>query len=74
MYFMVAMNKNKSPFFLNLKDITDRASHKFEINCLDRKMSSLFVGFEHEIEAIVRQTTNIKDPQMRGSLNSLVEK
>lgn len=51
---MIALNKGKSPFFLNLKDITDRASHKFEISCLDKKMSSLFAGFDNEVEQIIR--------------------
>lgn len=59
---MVALNKNKNPYLLNMKDITDRGSHKFEINCLEKKLPSMFAGIEHEVEMIVRQTINLSDP------------
>lgn len=54
LYFMVALSKGKSPFLLNLKDITDRSAHKFEINSLERKLPSLCGGIDHDVEMIVR--------------------
>jgi len=50
MYFMVALNKSKLPYLLNLKDITDKPSHSFEINCLDKRFPMLMAGFDNELE------------------------
>lgn len=38
---MAQLSKGKSPYLLNLKDITDREIHKFEVNSLDKRVSSL---------------------------------
>lgn len=38
LYYLVALNKNKSPNLLNQPDITDRTSHTNECNALNRKL------------------------------------
>lgn len=38
LYYMVALNKNKSPNLLNQPDITDKQSHIHECGALQRKL------------------------------------
>jgi hypothetical protein len=71
---MVAVNKGKSPFILNMQDSTDKGTHKFEINSLEKKFSSLFTGFDKDLENVLRQLLVTAEPQMRGMLNQIVEK
>jgi len=54
LYFMVSLNKNKDPFILNQKDITDRSSHGFEIKNMERKFNSSVSGFESDFEQLMR--------------------
>lgn len=37
-YYMVALNKNKNPTILNQQDISDKSSHTFECNQLQKKL------------------------------------
>ena len=41
---------------------------------LDRKMSQLMAGMDHDFEMLMRQLLNINDPDSRGSLNNITEK
>ncbi len=75
LYFMVALNKGKDPFVLNQKDITDKSSHGFEIKSMERKFNTtLFTGFDHDFEQIMKQLLNINNPEARGPLNSIADK
>lgn len=51
---MVALNKGKDPFLLNQTDITDRASHGFEIKTLERKFNSLMGSLDSDLEHLLR--------------------
>ena len=54
LYFMVSLNKNRDPFLLNQKDISDRSSHSFEIKSLERKLPNLMAGVESDFESLIR--------------------
>jgi hypothetical protein len=51
---MVALNKGKSPFILNMQDITDKNTHLFEIRNLDKKWATYMIGIDNELEGIFR--------------------
>ena len=65
---MVAMNKGKSPFLINLTDITDANSHQYEIKNLDKKMTTNMNGFNYDLEAMIRELINPLDPSRRGQI------
>jgi serine/threonine protein kinase len=73
-YYMIATSKGKSPFILNMQDPTDKGTHKFEINTLEKRYSTLFAGFDRDCENMLRQLLSVSDPKMRGQLNQIVEK
>lgn len=72
-YYMVALNKGKSPTLLNQADISDKSSHTFECNQLSRKFVDLMQGFDSDFEMIMKQLVN-KTAIMRGPIVLIIEK
>jgi hypothetical protein len=58
LYYLVALNKNKSPNLLNQPDITDKQSHLHECGALPRKLGQLLQGFEPEFDSMIRAMLN----------------
>jgi len=58
LYYLVALNKNKSPNLLNQPDITDKQSHVNESGVLQRKIGQLMQGLEPEFDNMIRPMLN----------------
>ena len=58
LYYLVALNKNKSPNILNQPDITDKQSHIHECGSLQRKLGQLMQGFDTEFDNMIRAMLN----------------
>ncbi len=74
LFYLCAQNKSKFPFLLNQQDSTDKASHKFECQRLEKNLTGLLSGFESDLEIVLRQLLILYDPQMRGSITQTAEK